>query len=358
MVSFSGAQGSRFFKDVEARRVIHDGSGAKVGCTMLNKNKNIFLFDDGNLDHIQMSYLSSLCLGYVSLRHCDSFFIEPYLPYRFSRQFGFCQDIPSAIACKGSMSRVCAPCPSLNWHKLKTTSDTTLVNFARLLSLLLQTPRGLAHMTKREMHTVLLMDMHPNIEGTGDNVCATSSKRLHLNWAMDEVEGEDKRTSDAESEINFKHQRGRRSKKPRTTDLKGDETDLGSTFDNIPILSYIPIDLTKVGDIDFEMGASFNIDYAMIEEAIEPLNVLTDRTVPGKGKGIYIERELVDGAILLPLHTHHSIDGPATFEINAKTLGIPLDVKGIPRAPSHGDVVPAPSLSTIRITPASQGIFT
>ncbi|KAL2934756.1 hypothetical protein RDABS01_017875 [Bienertia sinuspersici] len=28
--------------DVEARRVIHEGSDAKVGCTMLNKNKNTF----------------------------------------------------------------------------------------------------------------------------------------------------------------------------------------------------------------------------------------------------------------------------------------------------------------------------
>ncbi|KAL2924127.1 Serine/threonine-protein phosphatase 7 long form-like protein [Bienertia sinuspersici] len=42
----------------------------------------------------------SLHLGYVSLHHYDSFFIEPYLPYRFSRQFGFCQDIPSAITRK------------------------------------------------------------------------------------------------------------------------------------------------------------------------------------------------------------------------------------------------------------------
>ncbi|KAL2937018.1 Glucose-induced degradation protein 7 [Bienertia sinuspersici] len=47
-----------------------------------------------------MSYLNSLHSGYASLRHCDSFFIEPYLPYRFSRQFGFCQYIPSAITCK------------------------------------------------------------------------------------------------------------------------------------------------------------------------------------------------------------------------------------------------------------------
>ncbi|KAL2897225.1 Protein Hook-like protein 3 [Bienertia sinuspersici] len=347
--------------NVEARRVIHEGSGAKVGCTMLNKNKNIFLFDDGNLDHTQMSYLSSLRSGYVTLRHYDSFFIEPYLPYRFSRQFGFCQDIPSAITRKvqdrsnvsyekvlmfwklllfqGSMSRVCAPCLSLDWHKLKTvkfhgwwtkvtlkTSDITLTNFARLLNLLLQTSKGLVHTTKREMHT---------------------------------VEGEDKSTSDAESEINFKHQRGRRSKKPRTADLEGDETDFRNAFENIPIPSDIPIDLNQVGDMDFEMGASFNIDDAMIGEATEPLNVLTDRPNPGKGKDIHMERDLVERSnSASPVQTHHSVDGPSTFEINAKTLCIPLDAKGIPRAPSHGDAAPAPPISTIRVTPASQGIFT
>ncbi|KAL2937172.1 3 4-dihydroxy-2-butanone 4-phosphate synthase [Bienertia sinuspersici] len=100
MVSISGAQGSKFFKDVKVLRVIHKGSGAKVECTMLNKNKNIFLFNDDNLDHIQMSYLSSLRSGYVSLCYYDSFFIEPHLPYRFSMQYSFCQGISSAITRK------------------------------------------------------------------------------------------------------------------------------------------------------------------------------------------------------------------------------------------------------------------
>ncbi|KAL2937920.1 putative methylthioribose-1-phosphate isomerase [Bienertia sinuspersici] len=165
-------------------------------------------------------------------------------------------------------------------------------------------------------------------EGNGDNVRAASSKRLHLTGAMDEVEDEDK-------SANF-----------------------GNAFDNIPIPSDIPTDLNRVGDIDFEMGASLNINDAMIEEAIEALNVLTDRTTPRIGKDIHIKRNLVErGNSASPVQTHHSVDGPSTFEINAKTLGIPLDDKGIPRAPSHGDAVPAPSIFTIRVTLASQGIF-
>ncbi|KAL2900610.1 DNA-directed RNA polymerase subunit beta' [Bienertia sinuspersici] len=330
--------GSNFFKDVEACRVIHEGSGAKVGCTMLNKNKTSFLFDDGNLDHTQMSYLSSLRSGYVSLRHYDSFFIEPYLPYRFSRQFGFCQDIPSAITRKlllfqGSMSRVCAP-------------YITLTNVARPVeSSSPNLKRVSPHDEARDAHRSA--DGHASQhEGTGDN-------------ALDEVEGEDKSTSDAESEINFKTPEGRRSKKPRTGDLEGDETDFKNAFENIPIPSDIPIDLTQEGDLDFETGASFNIDDAMIGEATEPRNVLTDRPNPGKGKDIHMERDLVERSNpASPVQTHHSFDGLLRSRLTLKTLGIPLDAKGIPRAPSHGDAVPAPPISTIRITPASQGIFT
>ncbi|KAL2904073.1 Photoreceptor cilium actin regulator [Bienertia sinuspersici] len=318
--------------NVEARRVIHKGFGAKVGCTMLNKDKNIFLFDDDNLDHTQMSYLSSFHSGYVSLRHYDSFFIEPYLPYRFSRQFGFCQDIPSVITRKlllfqGSMSQVCAPCLSLDWHKLDYAVESSSLNPKRV------SPYDEA----RDAHRSA--DGHASQhEGIGDNVCTAPSKRLHVTGALDE--------------------RGRRSKKPRTADLEGDETDFRNAFENIPIASDIPIDLTQVGDMDFEMGALFNIDDAMIGEATEPLNVLIDRPNPGKGKDIHMERDLVERSNpASPVQTHQSVDGPSMFEINAKTLGIPIDAKGIPRAPSHGDAVPAPPISTICITPASQGIF-
>ncbi|KAL2933242.1 putative ABC transporter ATP-binding protein y4gM [Bienertia sinuspersici] len=197
-------------------------------------------------------------------------------------QFGFCQDIPSAIT--------------------RNVQDRSNVSYDK---------------------------------GTGDNVCAASSKRLYLTRAMDEVEGEDKSTSDAESEINFKHHRGR-SKKPRTTDLKGDETDFGNAFDNIPIPSDIPIDLTKI----LKWERHLMLTTLLIEEAIKPLNVHIDRTVPRKGKGIHIERDLVESSNpASPAQTHHSVDGLST-------------------APSHGDPVPAPSISTIRVTPVSQGIFT
>ncbi|KAL2937794.1 Spike glycoprotein [Bienertia sinuspersici] len=269
------------------------------------------------------------------------------------------------------MPPVCAPCLSLDWHKLKTVKFHdwwTMViikdlrhNIDKLCSVVesYSNPKRVSpHDEARDAHRSANGHVSQH-EDTSDNVCATSSKILHLTGAMDEVEGEDKSTSDVESKINFKHQRRRRSKKPRAADLEGEETDFGNAFDNIPIPLDIPTDLTKVGDIDFKIGASFNIDDAMIEEAIEPLNVLTNRTVPGKGKEIHSERNLVEREnSASPTQTHHSVDGPSVFEISSKTLGIPLDAKGIPRSHLHGDAVPALSISTIRVTPASQGIFT
>ncbi|KAL2925467.1 Hydroxyacylglutathione hydrolase [Bienertia sinuspersici] len=72
-------------------------------------------------------------------------------------------------------------------------------------------------------------------EGTDDNVGATSFKRYHLTGAMAEVEGEEKSTSDVESQINYKHQWGRRNKKPVAADLEGKEIDFKNTLDNTPI---------------------------------------------------------------------------------------------------------------------------
>ncbi|KAL2929660.1 Enolase, partial [Bienertia sinuspersici] len=234
------------------------------------------------------------------------------------KQFGFCQNIPSAITHKvqdrsnvsydkvlmfwklllfqGSMSRVCAPCLSLDWHKLTT------VKF-------------------HDWSTkVTIKDLRHNI----DKLCsAVESSSSNLKRVSPHDEARDAHRS-----------------------ADGHASQHEGTGDN-------------VGDMDFEMGASFNIDDAMIEEAIEPLNVLIDRIVLGKGRDIHLERHLVERSNPASLvQTHYSVDGPSTFEIDAKTLCVPLDAKGIPRAPSHGYAVPAPSISTIRITPASQRIFT
>ncbi|KAL2922485.1 Tropomyosin [Bienertia sinuspersici] len=347
MVVFSGAQGAKCFNGQEARALIHEGSRAEVGCTILNKNRIELLFDDGTLKPAHFDYLVSLRTGFLPLRFRDSFHIEPYTPYRFSRQFGFRQDIPSMLSrsvsnrtvtyyealrywtlwlFKGSRSRVYAPCVALNWHDLTTPrfqnwwSKVSISDLRDKVVVLCSSIESDPSRTKRKPPNDARDVAQPHrIDSNPEPIAKTQS--LHISSVKDAIStkvnkvfGNDRSTSDAES----------------------DE-----------------------GDIDFETGVSFNVDGAMIEEATEPLNVLTDRTVPEKGKDIHIEKDLVERSNpASPAQSQHSVDGPSTFEINAKTLGTPLDDSGIPRAPSHGDVAHAPSISTIRVTPASQGIFT
>ncbi|KAL2943450.1 Tropomyosin [Bienertia sinuspersici] len=339
MVVFSGAQGAKCFNGQEARALIHEGSRAEVGCTILNKNRIELLFDDGTLKPAHFDYLVSLRTGFLPLRFRDSFHIEPYTPYRFSRQFGFRQDIPSMLSrsvsnrtvtyyealrywtlwlFKGSRSRVYAPCVALNWHDLTTPrfqnwwSKVSISDLRDKVVVLCSSIESDPSRTKRKPPNDARGVAQPHrIDSNPEPIAKAQS--LHISSVKDAIS----------TKVNkvFGNDRS-------------DETDFGNAFDNIPIPSDIPTDLTKEGDIDFETGVSFNVDDAMIEEATEPLNVLTDRT------------------------SQHSVDGPSTFEINAKALGTPLDDRGIPRAPSHGDVAHAPSISTIRVTPASQGIFT
>ncbi|KAL2933916.1 GATA transcription factor 14 [Bienertia sinuspersici] len=311
MVIFSGAQGAKCFNGLEARALIHEGSRGEVGCTILNKNRIELLFDDETLKLAHFDYLVSLQTGFLPLRFRDSFHIEPYTPYRFNRQFGFRQDVPSMLSrsvCnrtvtyyealrywtlwlfKGSRSRVYATC----WSKVSISDlrDRVVVLCSSIESDPSRTKRKSPN-DARDVAQPHRIDSNPEPITKNQSLHIPSGKD-DISTKVNKVFDNDKSTSDAESDVNFKHQRGRRSKKPRVAGSEGDETDFGNAFDNIPIPSDIPTDLTKVGDIDFEMGVSFNVDDAMIEEATEPLNVLTDRTIPGKGKDIHIEKDLVE----------------------------------------------------------------
>ncbi|KAK4737480.1 hypothetical protein R3W88_001177 [Solanum pinnatisectum] len=55
------------------------------------QGRDLHLIDNGKL------YIISLHSGYVTLRHGSNFIVESYSPIRFSRQFGFCQDVPGDL---------------------------------------------------------------------------------------------------------------------------------------------------------------------------------------------------------------------------------------------------------------------
>ncbi|KAM5585650.1 hypothetical protein ABKV19_004845, partial [Rosa sericea] len=50
-----------------------------------------------NISHLDLIYLISLRSGYLSLRQDNRRVIQPYSPHRFSRQFGYVQDIPGSL---------------------------------------------------------------------------------------------------------------------------------------------------------------------------------------------------------------------------------------------------------------------
>jgi len=87
MVHYSGFGGAKSFDD--ARRHIHEGAIADLGCTMLSKNKYETLNDDGTLGYEKLSYLIALCSGYLPLRRATTFYTMSYSPHQFSRQFRF-----------------------------------------------------------------------------------------------------------------------------------------------------------------------------------------------------------------------------------------------------------------------------
>ncbi|KAL2894867.1 30S ribosomal protein S9, partial [Bienertia sinuspersici] len=257
---FSGAQGAKCFNSQEARALIHESSRAKVGCTILNKNRIELLFDDGTLKSAHFDYLISLRTGFLPLRFRDSFHIEPYTPYRFNRQFGFRQNVPSMLSrvyVIGHRSRVYAPCVTLNWHDLTTPRfkivgpKVLISNLRDKVAVLCSSIESDPSRTKRKSPNDAKDVAQPHrIDSSAEPIAKTQS--LYISSGKDDISTKankvfdnNKSTSDAEFDVNFKHQTGRRSKKPRAADSEGNEADFGNVLDNIPIPSDIPIDRTK-----------------------------------------------------------------------------------------------------------------
>jgi len=90
MVQYSGPLAARG-NIGDARKPIHEGKVLELGCLMLAKNRIEAILDDGKLDDTRFDYLVALRDSFLPIRRSVSFYMEPYSPHRFSRQFGFCQ---------------------------------------------------------------------------------------------------------------------------------------------------------------------------------------------------------------------------------------------------------------------------
>ena len=96
MVKFSGLGRAKSFQPEEARELIGSGRGFRWHSSVINRLREI-LVDDGKLSRDDFAYCVSIRSSFISYRCEDSFVMEHYCPDRFSRQFGFYQDVPADL---------------------------------------------------------------------------------------------------------------------------------------------------------------------------------------------------------------------------------------------------------------------
>ncbi|KAL2926380.1 Huntingtin-interacting protein 1-related protein [Bienertia sinuspersici] len=96
MIAFHGASNVKKLISAEAKVFIRSGQDINwIGNCMRNP-KDRLLIDDSTLRQ-DVDFLLSIRSCFLTLRYDNDHVVEPYSPHRFSRQFGFCQNIPGAL---------------------------------------------------------------------------------------------------------------------------------------------------------------------------------------------------------------------------------------------------------------------
>ncbi|KAL2937522.1 Huntingtin-interacting protein 1-related protein [Bienertia sinuspersici] len=96
MIAFHGAGNVKKLTSAEAKVFICSGQDINwIGNCMRNP-KDRLLIDDSTLRQ-DVEFLLSIRSCFLTLRYDNDHVVEPYSPHRFSRQFGFCQNIPGAL---------------------------------------------------------------------------------------------------------------------------------------------------------------------------------------------------------------------------------------------------------------------
>ncbi|KAH0708827.1 hypothetical protein KY284_010254 [Solanum tuberosum] len=97
MVVYSGEGAAKYFDKDEARKRVYRGESIVWNATMLSRPHPTYYIDDGKAPELELAYFMNLRFNYLPLRRGGSFVIEPYSLHRFSRQFGYHQDIPGYL---------------------------------------------------------------------------------------------------------------------------------------------------------------------------------------------------------------------------------------------------------------------
>ena len=92
IVNYSSSQ-TNHNNNGDDHKLIHEGKVYDLGCLMLAKNRPKGLGWWWQVRWGHLSYLISLWNGFLPIHCRRTFYIEPYSPHQFSRQFRFCQGI-------------------------------------------------------------------------------------------------------------------------------------------------------------------------------------------------------------------------------------------------------------------------
>lgn len=83
--------------ELEAHNIFQDVNQSDLPNSCMSKDKQLIVVDDGNLSTYWSDYFINLRSSFLIFRCDNEHVIETYSPCRFSRQFGFCQDIPGNL---------------------------------------------------------------------------------------------------------------------------------------------------------------------------------------------------------------------------------------------------------------------
>lgn len=93
MTQFAGEGMAKCYNELEARDLLWAKRHVPLSSTIIIKDERKILVDDMHLAIRLFEYFTSLQSSYSTLRCEDLHIVEPYSPHRFSRQFGYAQDM-------------------------------------------------------------------------------------------------------------------------------------------------------------------------------------------------------------------------------------------------------------------------
>ncbi|KAH0729695.1 hypothetical protein KY290_000824 [Solanum tuberosum] len=97
MWKISGKKMEKHFDLVDARKLFQQVNVHNLHNLAMLQGKELHIDVSGKLSISQSDFLIGLCSSFVNFRLDDELIVEPYIPHRFSRQFGYFQDVPGAL---------------------------------------------------------------------------------------------------------------------------------------------------------------------------------------------------------------------------------------------------------------------